>query len=95
MLDAAATGLPIVVNDTVNAKERIEGNGLCYRLNDCEDLIRVLTSLRAPEMRRELGQCGAEKIQEQFGWDSIAKLRLRGYEAALNHKTPKWKLSGI
>ena len=28
MLDAAACGLPIVVNDTLKAVERIEGNGL-------------------------------------------------------------------
>jgi glycosyltransferase involved in cell wall biosynthesis len=85
MLDAAACGLPIVVNDTLNAKERIEGNGLSYRLNDCEDLIRVLISLRAPERRHELGQRGADKIRREFGWNSVAKFRLRGYEAALNH----------
>lgn len=87
MLDAAACGLPIVVNDTLDAKERIEGNGLSYRLNDCEDLVKVLISLRAPERRRELGQCGAEKIRREFGWDSIAKFRLSGYDAALNAKT--------
>jgi len=95
MLDATACGLPIIVNDTLNARERIEGNGLSYRLNDCEDLIRALVSLRAPERRHELGQCGAEKMRRQFGWDSIARFRLRGYEAALNHKTPKRELSGI
>lgn len=84
MLDAAACGLPIVVNDTLTARERIEGNGLSYRLNDCEDLIRALISLRTPEKRHELGQRGAEKMRRQFGWDTIAKLRLSGYEAALN-----------
>jgi glycosyltransferase involved in cell wall biosynthesis len=87
MLDAAACGLPIVVNDTLKAVERIEGNGLSYRLNDCDDLIRILLSLRAPERRHELGQHGAEKIQREFGWDSIAKFRLRGYEAVLNYKS--------
>jgi len=95
MLDATACGLPIVVNNTLTARERIEGNGLSYRLNDCEDLIRVLTSLRAPERRQELGRCGAEKIRRQFGWDSIAKFRLRGYEAALSHKTSERNLSII
>jgi glycosyltransferase involved in cell wall biosynthesis len=94
MLDAAACGLPIVVNDTLTARERIEGNGLSYRLNDCEDLIRVLISLRASEKRHELGERGAKKIRQQFGWDSIAKLRLRGYEAALNHKNRKTRLAG-
>lgn len=92
MLDAAACGLPIVVNDTLKAVERIEGNGLSYRLNDCDDLVRVLLSLRSPERRSELGGCGAERVHRQFGWDSIAKLRLRAYEAALHHKAENGRL---
>jgi glycosyltransferase involved in cell wall biosynthesis len=83
MLDAAACGLPIVVNDTLQARERIEGNGLLYRLGDHVDLARVLLSLRAAERRREMGQNGAAKMRREFGWDSVARLRLRGYEAAL------------
>lgn len=89
MLDAAACGLPIIANDMLKVKERIEGNGLFYRLDDCDDLIRTLTSLRAREKRHELGQYGVEKIGRGFGWDSIARLRLRGYEAATNGKMPQ------
>jgi glycosyltransferase involved in cell wall biosynthesis len=92
MRDAAACGLPIV-NDTLNGMERIEGSGLKYRPADCDDLVRVLLSLRAPERRRELGDCGAEKVRQGFGWDSIAKFRLRAYEAALNHKAQNGRLS--
>jgi glycosyltransferase involved in cell wall biosynthesis len=87
MLDASACGLPIVVNDTVKVTEQIEGSGLIYRLNDCDDLIRVLLSLREPMRRRELGGNGAKKMRQKFGWDTIAKIRMRGYKAALNHKT--------
>ena len=47
MLDAAACGLPVVVNDTLRATERINGNGLQYRLNDVDDLVRVLSTLMA------------------------------------------------
>ena len=79
MLDAAACGLPIVVNDTLRAVERIEGNGLTYRLGDADDLVRVLLSLKSREVRDRLGQRGAEKMRTQFGWESIARQRMHEY----------------
>jgi glycosyltransferase involved in cell wall biosynthesis len=38
MLDAAACGLPIVVNDT-SSLLGIEGNGLVYELNNVDDMV--------------------------------------------------------
>jgi glycosyltransferase involved in cell wall biosynthesis len=84
MLDAAACGLPIVVNDTLAATERVEGNGLRYALNDLDDLVRVLRTLKDPQFRRHLGQFGADKMARQFSWESIAKRRLRDYRVALH-----------
>jgi len=83
MLDAAACGLPIVVNHTVNAPERIDGNGLRYRLNDRDDLIRVLLQLRDSSFRQQLGVVGAEKMSRDFSWGQVARRRLKDYEAAL------------
>jgi glycosyltransferase involved in cell wall biosynthesis len=88
MLDAAACGLPIVVNDTLVATERIDGNGVTYRLNDLGDLIRVLLGLREPQERRRLGLLGAEKMARDFSWKSIARRRLRDYQAVL--PAQKW-----
>ena len=82
MLDAAACGLPIVVNDTLLAKERIEGNGITYRLNDAQDLADKLELLCRPEFARELGHVGAVRMAESFSWSSIARRRLADYEAA-------------
>jgi len=42
MLDAAACGIPIVANDTVDALQRFDGTETSYRLNDLDDLIRSL-----------------------------------------------------
>jgi glycosyltransferase involved in cell wall biosynthesis len=84
MLDAAACGLPIVVNDTLRATERIEGNGITYQLNDRESLVRALLSLKDPGIRRKLAEAGAEKMAKQFSWEAIARRRLRDYEIALN-----------
>ena len=86
MLDAAACGLPIVANDTMSAAERIDGNGISYRLNDLADMVQALLALQTPETRRRMGLCGAQKIVRDFSWESVAKQRLRDYEAALSAK---------
>lgn len=89
MMDAAACGLPIVVNDTLVAYDRIEGNGISYKLNDVNDLVRVLRSLRTPQERKRLGFLGADKMARDFSWESVAKRRLADYEAALNSRKNK------
>jgi glycosyltransferase involved in cell wall biosynthesis len=84
MLDAAACGLPIVVNHTMSAPERAEGNGLTYILNDRKDLISVLLKLRDAPIRARMGGIGAKKMQNCFSWRAIAERRLRDYQASLN-----------
>jgi glycosyltransferase involved in cell wall biosynthesis len=84
MLDAAACGLPVVVNDTLQASERIEGNGLKYRLNDLDDLVRTLRQLvDQPELRVRLGGTGAMRMERHFSWRDLASRRLADFEAAL------------
>ena len=83
MLDAAACGLPIIVNDTLLATERIDGNGITYRLNDPVDLADKIRLLGDPEYRRRLGSVGSRRMTELFSWDAIARRRLADYAAAL------------
>ncbi|MFA6970104.1 MAG: glycosyltransferase family 4 protein [Gallionella sp.] len=85
MLDAAACGLPLIVNDTIIATERIEGNGLTYHLNDVDDMVRVLLLLKDPSLRKKLGDAGAHKMAMEFNWDSIARRRLNDFKAALSN----------
>jgi glycosyltransferase involved in cell wall biosynthesis len=83
MLDAAACGLPVVANDELQARERLDGNGMTYRLLDLEDLETVLLHLKNKELRRKLGTSGAEKMARYYSWHAIACERLRDYETAL------------
>ena len=83
MIDCAASGTPIVVNDTIAAVERVEGNGLTYRLGDCEDLKRALLELRTAESRTALGQAGAAKMEGQFSWRALVQRRVDDYRLAL------------
>lgn len=84
MIDAAACGLPTIVNDTIVAIERIEGNGITYRLNDQADLERALLELRPPERRAELGAYGARKMKGEYSWETLVARRVRDYRAALD-----------
>ena len=88
MLDAAACGLPIVVNHTMTAPERIAGNGLTYRLNDTNYLLRALLELKDASQRRKLGRIGAQKMARDFSWESVARRRLHDYETALHAANP-------
>lgn len=82
MLDAAACGLPIIVNDTLLAKERIDGNGITYRLNDPTDLAEKIRLLADTTYGHGLGDAGARRMTQMFSWSSIARQRLADYEAA-------------
>src|SRR5260370_1708210 len=86
MLDAAACGLPVVANDTMTAKERLDGNGVTYRLNDQADLVRALSGLHDPETRRTMGERGARKMAYALSWESISRRRIGDYEAVLRSK---------
>lgn len=83
MLDCAASGTPIIVNHTLAAVERVEGNGLKYLLNDRADLKRALLELKDLARRQEFGAFGARKIEDGFSWRALVQIRLDDYAAAL------------
>lgn len=83
MLDAAACGLPIVVNSTLRAVERIDGNGLTYVLNDQMSLERTLYSLLDAETRKRLGDAGARRMAEHFSWNALVQRRVSDYRRSL------------
>ena len=91
MLDAAACGLPIVANNSMTVRERLDGNGLTYRLNDLDDLMRTLLMLRDPQVRAQMGSIGSQKVVRKFSWESVARLRLLDYEAVIQRSARRGK----
>ena len=83
MLDAGASGLPLVVSDRVQVRERIAEGGLTYVEGDPDDLAARLNGLLNPELRRMLGSQGARAIRETLSWERLAELRVGEYVAAL------------
>ena len=86
MLDAVASGLPIVVSERIGEASRVTGNGRFYQENDVSDLARQLATLESKEIRGALGLAGREKVLERFNWHAIAQAMSRDYETALKSR---------
>jgi glycosyltransferase involved in cell wall biosynthesis len=71
-LDAAACGMPIIINEKVQDTERIKGNGLAYRDRDPVDLARQILNLQSGDQRRQMGIIGSKKVADKFSWRSTA-----------------------
>jgi glycosyltransferase involved in cell wall biosynthesis len=82
MLDASATGLPLIVSDRMGDPERVRGCGLTYHENDAWDLAGVLDRLRVADERRALGEAGRARIMQGFSWSARAQSIERDYIAA-------------
>ena len=73
MLDAASSGLPVVVSNRMGAPERIDGNGKVYKENNVASLVEVLLSFSNEDQRRAYGTAGRRKMLEGFSWIGIAQ----------------------
>ena len=73
MLDAAASGLPVVASDTMGEADRVKGNGRQYREGSVESLQLTLKELVDGDTRRALGLAGRRKMVEGFSWARFAE----------------------
>jgi glycosyltransferase involved in cell wall biosynthesis len=73
MIDAASSGVPIVVSDKIGEPSRAEGNGKMYAENDARSLADVLRSFASEDERRAYGAVGRRKMLEGFSWNSFAR----------------------
>lgn len=86
-LDAAACGLPIIISNRTEVKERIEPcagfserNGLWYEEDNFADLAEKILALTDPQMRKQMGKIGAAKVRLLFSWDAIARKREKDFQ---------------
>lgn len=86
MLDAMSSGLPIIISNTVTAKERTDGNGLTYIENDPLDLSKQIIKIQSdPEQYEIMSKIGVDRIWNSFSWDNIAKKREAAYLKSLKN----------
>jgi glycosyltransferase involved in cell wall biosynthesis len=69
LVEAMAVGLPVVTTAVAGIPELVDDNlnGLLYQPHDVNGISSgILELLRDAEKRRQLGNAGAKKVNEQF-----------------------------
>jgi glycosyltransferase involved in cell wall biosynthesis len=84
MIDAAASGLPLVVSNKIGEPDRVLGNGKMYEENDAKSLADVLRSLADPEERQFYGAAGRRKMLDGFSWTTFARTVEADFLQAVN-----------
>lgn len=89
MLEALASGLPIIATDTGGSKELIrEGvNGFMIKFKDSNDIAEKLERLIVdPELAKKMG-AESRKIAENMSWGKVAGQYFELYKSIMKHRT--------
>jgi glycosyltransferase involved in cell wall biosynthesis len=82
MLEALATGLPILATDTGGSKELITegGNGYIIEMKNAQDIADKLEKIiNNSELRKKMGEASRKKALE-MSWEKVAKKYYQTYE---------------
>ena len=71
VLEAMASGLPIIMTPCEGSKELVTNNGIISTIEDFKDNIIKLCS--DEELRQSMGKNSLENIERNFQWESIGK----------------------
>lgn len=81
ILEAMASGLPIITTDTGGTKELINGNGIVIPMRDLKAIAGAIVKLiEDPSLRKEMGR-NSRGISEELSWGEVAKEYLGIYKA--------------
>jgi glycosyltransferase involved in cell wall biosynthesis len=89
ILEAMASGLPVVATDVGAIAELVEDGvtGIVIPPLDADAAGRALLRLvEDPDLRRAMGDEGRRRARERYGLDRLAELHARAYEIALAHR---------
>jgi glycosyltransferase involved in cell wall biosynthesis len=87
VLEASASGLPVVATSVGGTPELIEDGitGILIEPRNVEQIAEaVLRVLDSPETARRIGQAGAERMRKHFSLDACVEVHARMYNAVLN-----------
>jgi phosphatidylinositol alpha-1,6-mannosyltransferase len=83
-LEAAATGLPVLVGDSGGAPETVlpgESGFIVHGPDDIAEALELL--LDSPQRRSAMGGVGRERVVNEFTWPKVAHRFIRGFEDIL------------
>ncbi|MHC4325383.1 MAG: glycosyltransferase family 4 protein, partial [Planctomycetota bacterium] len=85
MLEAMASGLPIVTTRCEGLTELIDGNGLIVEQDNVEEIAKSVKRLADdPELRKQMS-AAARKQAAKFDWANLAKQYIQVYRT-INHR---------
>ncbi|MCP4127581.1 MAG: glycosyltransferase, partial [Gammaproteobacteria bacterium] len=90
LLEAMATGVPVVATDVGGNPELVEEghNGRLVPVNDPQALAGVMEQLvRQPDQLTTMGDNGLERVRSQFDWDVTVERYLSIYDELLELQT--------
>lgn len=77
LLEAIASGLPVIVTQTGGTDELVQGNGFVVPWGDVEQLTVALAKLVSDaELRKEMSRASLE-IARKFSWTQVSQMHLR------------------
>lgn len=85
MLEAMASGLPVLTNDVGAVREIITGGGEGYiSVSDEEYAENLCHLLGDAGLRQAMGRRARKKVEEQYNWHTIAKRYIDLYDSLQN-----------
>jgi glycosyltransferase involved in cell wall biosynthesis len=85
MLEAMASGLPIVTTRCEGTDELIADNGIVVDSSNATELARAVRTLSENPSQREAMALAARKQASLFSWSSVADRYIQCYERVLQH----------
>lgn len=82
VLEAMASGLPVVMTPCEGSEELIRGNGYAVPASEFGD--RLIALCRDEELRLQMGSASLQLVREQFRWSSIAAKYLEVMKACMD-----------
>ena len=83
LLEAMASGLPVIVTDTGGTSELIDGNGVVVPMCDSDAIAEAIREFMDNPDTHKMGMRSRE-IAEQMGWGAIGDAYLRVYDEVLS-----------
>ena len=86
VVEAMATGLPVVISDRVNIHQEVSaaGAGLITSLDPGEVARATETLLNDEALRRKMGAAGEVLAGERFSWERVGRSIVREYEKIIS-----------